>query len=379
MNPANSDATSHHRPLVSVILAVRNEVTHIEKVLQSLLKQETEGFDLEILVIDGKSHDGTLEIVEQIRKQDARIRVLVNAKQRTPSAFNLGLRHSHGEFVCILGAHASYDGDYLATCLRELKAHNAVGCGGLVQTEPADSTFQARLVAWILAHPFASSARSFRTQKEGFVDGVNFPLFKKSAILEIGAYDERLHRNQDNDLNQRLRARGYKLFVTGKTRCLYFPKSSISSLYQYAFRTGCWNLLTTQKSKNIMGLRHFVPFLYVMTLIGALCLLVAGAFFGHPFRILFVLPTALIVGAHLAGGALSALQVVMRTRHLGALVLPFAILGFHVSYGLGTCWALVTRQTLPLLEEAPDSPQPGAASVEQASGAQLQLSTCDTE
>lgn len=355
MNPTNTDTTSLCRPLISVILAVRNESTHIEKVLRSIVNQETDGFDLEILVVDGKSYDGTLEIVEQMRKQDARIRVLVNAKQRTPSAFNLGLRHSHGEFVCILGAHAAYDRDYLATCLRELRTHNAVGCGGLVQTEPADGTVQARLVAWILAHPFASSTRSFRTQKEGFVDGVNFPLFKKSVLQEIGAYDERLHRNQDNDLNQRLRARGYKLFVTGKTRCLYFPKSSISSLYQYAFRAGCWNLLTAQKGRSIMRLRHFVPFLYVIALIGALCLLAADVCFVHPLRILFVLPTALIVGAHLACGTSSALQVGMRTRHLSAMFLPFAILGFHLSYGLGTCWAFVTRQTLPLLEEASDS------------------------
>jgi len=184
------------------------------------------------------------------------------------------------------------------------------------------------------------------------VDGVNFPLFKKSALLEVGAYDERLHRNQDNDLNQRLRARGYKLFVTGKTKCLYFPKSSLSSLYEYAFRSGCWNLLTLRKGRNVMGLRHFVPFLFVLALVGALCLLAADVCLVHPFRMLLVLPTILIMGAHLLCGTSAAIQVGMRARHSSVLFLPLAILGFHLAYGLGTCWALVTWQKLPLTEGA---------------------------
>lgn len=58
------------RPLVSVVLAVRNEERHVETVLKSLLQQETYNCELEILIVDGDSSDATREIVNRISSED---------------------------------------------------------------------------------------------------------------------------------------------------------------------------------------------------------------------------------------------------------------------------------------------------------------------
>jgi succinoglycan biosynthesis protein ExoA len=338
------------RPLVSVILAVRNERTYIENVLDSLMQQHSTDFDLEILVVDGKSSDGTQEIALRMANSDSRIRILVNEKQKTPFAFNLGLRESRGEFVCILGAHAVYDRDYVSTCLNEIRRRGATACGGIVNTWPANDSLQARLVAWTLGHSFGSSTNSFRTRGQGFTDGVNFPVMIKSAVIEVGGYDEQLHRNQDNDLNQRLRARGYKLFLTAETRCRYFTKSSLRSLLEYAFRSGSWNLLSWQKNKHAMRLRHFVPFLFVSAFISAFGLWIAAYWLPQPYHHILMLPAFLILGTHLTCGTLSAIQVGMQERSFGALLLPIIFLSFHSSYGFGTAWAVLTCQKLPVSE-----------------------------
>src|SRR5215469_13382783 len=189
------DVAQTNHTLVSVILATRNERHYIANVLDSLLKQDTDDFHYEILVIDGKSLDGTLEIAREFEKVDSRIRIVINDNETTPAAFNLGLRASRGDFVAILGAHATYNRNYLSACLAELRKNGAVACGGIVDTQPANNSLQARLVSWVLGHSFGSSSGSFRTRGEGLADGVNFPVMLKLAALEVGGYDEQLHRN----------------------------------------------------------------------------------------------------------------------------------------------------------------------------------------
>src|SRR5262249_47893376 len=115
---------------ISVVMPVFNEGPFIEETLRSVQGQETRGFDLEILVIDGMSHDGTREKIAALADDDPRIKLLHNSLRHTPAAFNIGLRAASGEYVCIMGAHASYDSNYISTCLQELLAHDAVGCSG---------------------------------------------------------------------------------------------------------------------------------------------------------------------------------------------------------------------------------------------------------
>lgn len=328
-------------PLVSVILAVRNEAGSLAESLASLRAQQTSGFAWEILAIDGDSTDGTREILEEIASRDSRVRVLRNEKRRTPFAFNLGLREARGEFVAILGAHTLYAPDYLAVCLQELRARDAGGCGGRVLTTPAAETLAARLVAAVLSHPFGSSRKSFRTQREGFVDTVNYPVLRKSALLEAGGYDEDLLRNQDNDMNQKLRERGQKLYCTWKTRCFYRPKGTLGELMAYARGNGFWNVVSWRKNRAAMGARHFIPFLFLAALLVTGVLALGGQLRGGPYATLAAAPFVLLLGFYFAAAGAAALQSALRQRWAGALCLPAVFFGFHLSYGWGTLQAIL--------------------------------------
>jgi len=336
---AETDATGG-LPLVSAVLAVCNEVHHIEKVLISLLAQKTPGWKLEIIVVDGESSDGTQEIVRNFARENARVHLAINKNRKTPYAFNLGIELSRGEFVCILGAHTSYAPDYIATCLDELKTHGAGGCSGRLVVRPGGVGVQARLIALALASPFGTSTGSMRTRGAGFADTIPYPLFLKSTLLEVGGYNTQLHRNQDNDLSQRIRARGYLLYMTDKTSCEYFVSPDTASLAKYSFKAGYWNIISSRINRRSMSIRHFVPGVFVATMLLSFLLVIVSTNVVGLTRWWLRIP-ALVTGILYLGASIGvACRIAYRERSAESLLLPVVFFLLHFSYGLGTLAAI---------------------------------------
>ena len=154
-------------------------------------------------------------------------------------------------------------------------------------------------------------------------------------------------RNQDNNMNQKLRARGYKLYCTWKTHGIYHPKDRPSDLFKYAYRKGFWNVLSCKKNIFSLGLLRLAPLFFMMALIFSLGLAISGLFMPQPYRSLLAMPYIIVLGLHLGAGWLSALHVSIRERSSRALLLPLVFLAFHLAYGLGTLSAFVTKAELP--------------------------------
>ena len=322
------------KPLVSIILPTYNEARHIGTALRSLLAQKSDEVELEVLVIDGGSSDETNDRVAEFLA-DSRVKHLRNPARSAPAAFNIGLRAAAGEYVCILGAHATYANDYIETCYRNLLLHSVAGCSGRVITVPANNSVSGKLAAWCLGATFASSPNSVRTQRGGFVDTIPYPLFQKSALLSLGGYNEQLVRNQDNDMNHRLRAAGYELYLTARTHATYFARGDMKSLLEYGYRTGIWNAITLRINAACMRLRHFAPLAFVITLAVTALAVLSAKLMNYPASV-FLSLFLLALGSHLLLGLVAGVQVSIRERNWAGLLLPLAILGFHLAYGIGS-------------------------------------------
>jgi len=329
---------------VSVILPALNEASHMEEALRSLLNQDARTCSLEILVVDGGSVDGTREIVGRWAETHPSIRLLDNPGRKTPMALNIGLRESVGDYVCIFGAHAAYPPDYIRVCMEELKAKHAAGCSGRLITASAGMHLSARLAAWCIAHRFASSSSSVRTHPGGYVDTIPFPVMDKQILLEAGGYDERLDRNQDNDMNQRLRAFGHKLYLTPRTQATYYARPGIKSMLDSAYNTGWWNGTTARLSFAAMSLRHFVPFAFVLVLLVLGCVAIYSFSVRHSPGIGLWLFGA-FVAVHLLIGTWAGIETALRERSAAALLMPPLILAFHLAYGAGTARSLFSFST----------------------------------
>jgi succinoglycan biosynthesis protein ExoA len=319
---------------VSFVMPVRNEQEYIRASLQSLVDQSYPVSDLEIIVVDGRSSDRTLEIVEEIRRQNPRVRCLDNPAGNVPSAMNIGIRAARGEVIIRADGHSFYPRDYAANCVRCLYETGAENVGGPCLTVATDKSFGARLVAAILSSPFGVGDSKFRTSSDdGFVDTVPFGAFRRELFERVGMYNEKLIRNQDNDLNARIRTAGGKIYLTSALTTRYYPVKSFLGLLKSVFETSKWHIFTLRENRESMGVRHLVPAVFLMTL-----LLLLPASFMNVYAKEFLVA---IMCVYLLTGFCFSLCVITEDNWDVTLVQPFATFCFHIAYGAGTLWGLV--------------------------------------
>jgi len=336
---------------VSVVVPIRNEEAYISACLNSLLKQTYPAVSYEVIVVDGRSSDRSREIVEGIRGAHANVRCLDNPAAIVPCGMNIGIRNSRGEIIIRADGHNVYPADYIENCVKYLEQTGADNVGGPWVTVPANESFGARLVAAVLTSPFGVGDSKFRIgSTEGYVETVPFGAFRRDLFDRVGMYNEKLVRNQDNELNARIREAGGKIYQAPALRTEYHPVAGFWKLLRVTFRTSQWHLFSIRENARAMGLRHLVPGLFVVALAA---LLLASFFSSHAlFGVLALLLAYLLAGFVVAG---------LRTSYGPsiALAMPFACLCFHVSYGLGTLaggrYLVQPPSTRPIREGQPIS------------------------
>jgi cellulose synthase/poly-beta-1,6-N-acetylglucosamine synthase-like glycosyltransferase len=315
--------------MVSIVIPMRNESEHIRGCLDSLLRQTYEANSYEVIVVDGRSSDGSSQIVRSMQSNHPNLLLIDNPSGITPVGMNLGILKATNKIIVIAGAHAIYSSEFLRNCVEKLRETGADVVGGPITTIPADYSLSARLAAAVLSSPFGVGNSHFRTSlKEGYVDTVPFGAFRVDVLRKVGLFNEKLLRNQDNDLSARIRSAGGKIYFSPTISAHYISARSVGELLRQTYKKAQWHLFTLRQNISALSLRHLTPALFLIFLV---CL-TAAAINGFWARIalLSVLLTYFMVGFSYS----------LRERaQIGpdvTLFLPLACLLFHFSYGIGT-------------------------------------------
>lgn len=312
--------------IVSVVMPVYNEEKYIEKCIDSLLMQDYPINKMEWIFVDGCSKDKTVDILKKYQsKYPELIKILNNPQKIVPYAMNIGIEASRGKYIVRLDAHADYATDYISKCIYYLENTDAENVGGIAVTKA--NGFMGNAIAKMLSSKFGVGNSQFRTNGEsGYVDTVPFGAFKREVFSKYGGYDERLVRNQDNEMNFRIRKNGGKIYLSNNIHLSYYCRDSISGISTMAKKNGMWNIITMKLCPGSMGLRHFIPLLFVISVIG----LVILGIIHHLFWILLGLELALYFTLDVLFSAKQASDI----KEFFALIILFPI--FHISYGVGS-------------------------------------------
>ena len=191
-------------PFISVILPVRNEERYIAACVDSIFSQDYPAEKMEVIFVDGRSEDRTVELLHAMQKEHPQIVVLDNPNRTVPYAMNIGIAHSSAPVIVRLDAHAEYPADYIRLSVETLLTKDCDNAGGVFETHGRG--FMGEAIAEMLKTPLGVGNATYRlTTEDGYVDTVPFGCFKRALFDRIGGFDERMTRNQDNELNFRIR------------------------------------------------------------------------------------------------------------------------------------------------------------------------------
>lgn len=319
MKPASPE------PMVSIILPVRNEGRSFECTLERVHRQDYPAEKLEILVVDGMSNDATRDVVRDAALRDPRVRLLDNPGRIVPTAMNIGIASARGEILVRVDGHTLIEEDYVRRCVEALRSTKAECTGG--KMTPRGNTFFGRLVAAATSGPFGVGDSHFHYCDEAmFTESAYMGAWPRQVLLDLGGFDEEMVRNQDDELNYRLRKGGGRVYLDPAIRSVYEPRGSLRTLFSQYFQYGYWKIRVFQKHPSMLRARHFVPALFVVSgsaaALGAITLGRAGrAAFG------------LAVVVYLAAGWLAASRT--RDAIAGRWAMPIVFLTIHSAYGLG--------------------------------------------
>ncbi|MFI5396502.1 MAG: glycosyltransferase family 2 protein [Candidatus Binatia bacterium] len=309
-------------PLVSVVIPMRNESTHIGACIDAVLAQDYPTDRIEIVVIDGDSDDDSARV---LRGYGGRIRVLHNPSRIVPTAMNIGITAACGEIIARVDAHTVVAPEYIWVGVETLQRTGADNVGGPMNAVGGGRWGTA--IALAMGSRFGIGAYFHFAAADREVDTVYMGMYPRRVFERIGLFDEELVRNQDDELNYRLRKSGGRIFLTTRMQSRYQNRQSVTALVRQFFEYGWWKIRVLQKHPAQMSVRHFVPPSLVLSLVVSAVLTPWSAAAGWLF--------CAIAGAYVV--AVTACAASVAPRHGCNLVAPVAaaFAAIHLSWGTG--------------------------------------------
>ena len=324
---------------VSIIIPIFNEERYISKCLESIVSQDFPIENLEILLVDGKSTDNTKKIIESYMQNYPVIRILCNPDRITPKSMNIGIKAAKGKFIIVTSAHAKLMHNYVSKCIETFNSIDADNVGGNIITQPGKSALIAEAISFATSNIFGVGNSKFRiSNKAGYVDTVAFGAFKKKVFNKIGLFNERLIRNQDIEFNSRIIKNDGKIYLNPEIKSYYYNRSNVHELCKQNFQNGRWNIYTMLLSPGSLSVRHFVPFLFLFSLLFASfvsCFLMVGK---------IVLISVLI--SYFSLSIIFSFKIGIKNNLKLIPILPLVFFLLHISYGLGSFWGFLTIKKL---------------------------------
>lgn len=190
---------SSDRPVVSIILPVRNAARTLPAALRSA--QEQTLAEWELIVIDDGSTDASAEVVRAACKRDGRIRLLHSFGRGAAAARNLGLSLVRARLVAFLNPDDQWMPDKLARHVALLQAEPEIGVA-FDRARVVDALGQSTLST---AMPVAVNLKSSDLLCEAPLASISSLVVRRSVFDTVGDFDEQMRFADDLEFVIRVR------------------------------------------------------------------------------------------------------------------------------------------------------------------------------
>lgn len=235
---------SDNKILLSIVIVNWNSWEYIDNCLKSI-EEYSKGINLEIIVIDNNSTDGSVANLQRLHP-DVRL-IALTENLGFPKANNLGFKNATGRYLLALNPDTQIYEDTLWCSIDFLEKHKEYGCVGVktlkpngrIQLECAGRFLTVRGAIWemLLLDKIFPKAKFFKPNAMTYwdhksdrdVDRISgaYMMFPRKLYQKIGGFDERLPMFlEDNEFCFRLWKNGYKIRYLADVEITHFVGQS---------------------------------------------------------------------------------------------------------------------------------------------------------
>ena len=240
-------------PLVSVVVPARDCADQLGDCLAAIGGQTYRG-PMDVTVALAPSNDATAEVLAR-STLDVPLQIVENHAGTTPAALNIAVAASRGPVVVRVDAQSRLPPDYIERAVSTLARTGAANVGG-VQRPVGTGGLQGAIAA-AMASSFGGGPAAFRRgRRSGPADTAYLGVFDRDALTSVGGFDETLERNQDYELNWRLRQQGHIVWLDASLVVDYVPRADYGGLARQYFSYGAWKRTVLARHPRSLRVRQ---------------------------------------------------------------------------------------------------------------------------
>ena len=280
---------------VSFVMVAKRWDGWAEKAIESVLAQTIPtSCTVEVVV-------ALQEIPEQGLPGD--VRVVANPTGRIPAGLCRAIEAAHGGVIARVDSRCVLPPGYLETAVALLSGDESIGCvGGPAIIQDVDLVGSAYAVCFNGGLVGPSQYRV--STRAGFSDTVYLGVWPRRVLDAVGGFDERMVRNQDNELASRIRAAGFRIRYEPSMGVGYWSARGVNGLLRHHFDFGLWRGLQVHLGNRGLERKHWQAFA-VAALAGVVALVAAS-----------IAPRLVVAAAIVAGYLVASVVATECTRRV---------------------------------------------------------------
>lgn len=308
---------------VSVLIPIRNEQRHIDKVVDAMRAQRFDG-GVEFLLLDGGSTDGTLARLDRGVGGDPRFRTVHGGTSTVPTRLNLGLRLARGALIARMDAHALFPPNYLAIGAERLARGDVASVSG-PQIASGEGAWSRR-IALALRSRLGRGGAQFRhlSAREIEVDSGYCGIWRRELLLAHGGWNELAPAGEDMELAARIRRSGGRIVCVPAMAARYLPRETLHGLASQYWRYARRRVWVARSDPSVLRRSQLLPPVAFLT---AFCAVAGPVPVAGRSRAVLKLYAALLVA--------ESIRLGRDEPWVDALALPAVFATMHLAWGAG--------------------------------------------